>query len=119
MQTSDTFATVSSESPLGPAARGTLVVAAAATSVLFYAASVASLAVLTLLIGVLFLGTLAAARFGMGVFVSRRCRCPHRCSGSLRATSGSQRSPFTACRSSDETRRVFSRWSMISPGAQV
>jgi len=76
VQPSDSFASVSGEHPLSPAARGTLVVAAAATIVLFYAASVASLALLALIIAVLFLATLGAARFGLGAAVGKKIALP-------------------------------------------
>jgi Zn-dependent protease with chaperone function len=78
VQPSDSLAAVSGEHPLSPAARGTLVVAAAATIVLFYAASLASLALLALLIAVFFLATLGAARFGLGAAVGKKMALPAR-----------------------------------------
>ena len=81
MHSPDSPAVVSGEHPLSPAARGTLVVAAAATILLFYAASLASLALLGLLVAVLSLATLGAARFGLGPAVARTLTSPVRLCG--------------------------------------
>jgi len=63
---------VMGERPLPPSARFALVAAAAMTILLFYVAAILSMALLAVINGILLIGTLFAARFGLGGFVGRQ-----------------------------------------------
>ena len=76
MQPGDSSTSLSGEHPLNPGERGTLVVSAAATIFIFYAVVIASLALLALFVGVLFVAMLFATRFGLGTAVGKTMALP-------------------------------------------
>jgi Zn-dependent protease with chaperone function/tetratricopeptide (TPR) repeat protein len=71
------------ERPLTAAARAGLVVRAAVTILLFYIAAIVLMAVYAVFALILFVVALAAARFGVGGYVSRAMRVPLRLIGIL------------------------------------